>query len=262
MEAVPFEQRVFPMVLFTFPEFAELVGYSHSAHMTPALVESIVEASEEAIGEPIRHTARKLFPKPLDCGIREEVELAWKAPKRTLRLSNKLSRANYTAITAHRFARPKGGAYPADWGSFRIQIKHDAPQALELLRRLPRYAAMSGAFMSRVDSPQWWTSMNEVQAERGLAPGSLLKQLRFVSEDGWAIAERLGWGTYLGPLCAREFGAMDAAERVQHEADGGVTVWITAEPFDFRKEEHFARYQALCEQLAPHAHRGHQVGEL
>jgi hypothetical protein len=252
MEDVPFEQRVFQMVLSALPDYAELAGYCAAAGMTPALVESLVETSEQAIGEPIRHSARKLFPAPLKLGIREEVELAWKAPKRVLHLSNKLSRPNYTMITARPFPRPKGGHYPADWGRFSVRIKHDAPQALELLQRLPSYAALSGAFMARADSPQWWSSMNAVHAERGLGPGSLVTKLRFYSEAGWAIGERLGWGTWLGPRCAREFGRIEAAELVQEQLDGGACVWITKEPFDFRRQEHLARYLALREQLARH----------
>jgi hypothetical protein len=256
VQDLPFEQRVFPMVGYALPGRAELAGYCQVESMTAGLVERIVEVTEEAIGEPIRHTARKLFPKPLDRSILEEVELAWKASKRVLELSNKLSRENYVRITASRYPRPRDGAYPADWGQFSLSMKQDAPNALDVLRRLPTYAAMSTAFMARADSPEWWTSMEVARVERGLAHGALVEKLRFVSEAGWAIAERLGWGTYIGPRCAREFGSLDAAEIVRQEPDGGVTVWITAEPFDFRNEAHFARYAALREQLARHCYQG------
>lgn len=254
MEPVSPDPRVFHMVLYALPGLVELRGYCPLANMTAALVEAIVEQSEQAIGEPIRHTARKLFPKPLDRSIREEVELAWKAPKRELQLSNKLSRPNYTSITASRFPGPNVAPWAAGWAQYSVTIKQEAPQARALLGSLPQYAALSGSFMARADSPEWWTSLKEVQAQRGLAPGSLLRKLRFAADSGWFFAERLGWITRLGPDCAAAFGAMGAAEVVRKEPDGGVTVWITAEPFDFRRQDHLARYIALHEQLAKHAH--------
>jgi hypothetical protein len=81
---VPFEQRVFPAMQPGLPRKATLVGFCPSSNMTPALVERLVVETEEAIGEPIRHTIRKLFPKEIDRSIADEVELAWKAPKRVL----------------------------------------------------------------------------------------------------------------------------------------------------------------------------------
>src|SRR5687768_5952865 len=127
LNAVPFEDRVFPMVQFCPPDAVELRGYTTAAQMTPALVEKIVVETETALGEPIRHAVRKLFPKPLGVSLQEEVELAWKAPKRVLHLSNKMSRPNHVVITARRFPRPTGGAFPADWGQFSIQIRRSAP---------------------------------------------------------------------------------------------------------------------------------------
>jgi hypothetical protein len=66
--------------------------------MTPDLVERLVMEVEDAIGEPVRHTIRKLFPKRLDRSIADEVALAWKAPKRVLMLSNQFSRPNPRAL--------------------------------------------------------------------------------------------------------------------------------------------------------------------
>jgi hypothetical protein len=135
---VPFEQRVFPAMQAGSPRMAQLVGYCPSSTMTSALMERLVLETAEAIGEPIMHTIRKTFPQPLDRSIADEVELGWKAPKRPLMLCNQLSRPNHVLITANRFPRPKGGAYPADFGVFSIGISSAAPRALDLLTRVQR----------------------------------------------------------------------------------------------------------------------------
>jgi len=122
------------------PRKATLVGFCPSSNMTPALVARLVLETEEAIAEPIRHTIRKLFPKKLDRSIADEVELAWKARKRVLMLSNQLSCPNHVLITANRFPRPQGGSYPADFGVFCIGINNAAPRALDLLTRLQTQA--------------------------------------------------------------------------------------------------------------------------
>ena len=75
---VPFEQRVYPAMQSGWPHKATLIGFCPSSKMTPALVERLVLETEDAIGEPIRHTIRKVFPKLLDRCIADEVELAWK----------------------------------------------------------------------------------------------------------------------------------------------------------------------------------------
>jgi hypothetical protein len=259
---VPFEQRVYPAMQSGWPHKATLIGFCPSSKMTPALVERLVLETEDAIGEPIRHTIRKVFPKLLDRCIADEVELAWKAPKRTLMLSNQLSRRNHVLITANRFLRPQGGPYPADFGVFWIGINCAAPRALDLLTRLQTYATMSGAFMARVDSPHWAESSVAVQQECGLAPSAFFSGIRFISEAGWGISERLGWGTYIGPRCARAFGALATPEVIERCADGGAVIWLTKAPLDFRNEVHFYRHKALMKELADHLHPGTQISEL
>ena len=66
---VPFEQRVYPAMQSGWPHKATLIGFCPSSKMTPALVERLVLETEDAIGEPIRHTIRKVFPKLLDRSI-------------------------------------------------------------------------------------------------------------------------------------------------------------------------------------------------
>ena len=259
---VPFEQRVFPAMQSGLPCKATLVGFCPASNMTPALVERLVLETEEVIGEPIRHTIRKLFPKKLDRSIADEVELAWKSRKRVLMLSNQLSRPNHVLITANRFPRPHGGSYPADFGVFCIGVNNTAPRALDLLTRLQTYATLSGAFMARVDSPTWMESTDAVLKEHGLAPETFFPRIRFISENGWGISERFGWGTYIGPRCALVFGSLDTPEVIEWCADGGAVVWLTKAPFDFRNEAHFSRHKALMKELSDHLHPGAQVSEL
>jgi hypothetical protein len=259
---VPFDQRIFPAMQPGFSRKAMLVVFCPSSNMTPILVERLVLETEEAIGEPIRHTIRKLFPKKLDRSIADEVELAWKAPKRVLMLSNQLSRPNHVLITANRFPRPQGGSYPADFGVFCMGISNAAPRALDLLTRLQTYATLSGAFMARVDSPDWMESYDAVLKKRGLAPETFSPGIRFISEGGWGISERFGWGTYIGPRCARAFGSLATPEVIERCTDGGAVIWLTKAPFDFRTEAHFSRHKALMKELADHAHPGTQVSEL
>ena len=58
----PIESRVFPVSLVRWPDAIESRGYCTSAKMTPILVERIVQATEDAIGEPIRfHSANALL---------------------------------------------------------------------------------------------------------------------------------------------------------------------------------------------------------
>jgi hypothetical protein len=230
--------------------------------MTPELVERLVTEVEDAIGEPVRHTIRKLFPERLDRTIADEVALAWKAPKRVLMLSNQLSRLTRVTITATRFPRETGSKYPAEYGVFSFEIMNAAPNALDLLSRLPAFATLSGAFMSRADSPDWAESMATVSKERALAPWSLRRGFRFVSEEGWSISERFGWGTYIGPRCALAFGPLRAPEIVERTANGGALIWLTKEPFDFRNEDHFRRYAELTTELAAHLHPGNELDEI
>jgi hypothetical protein len=259
---VPFEQRVFPAMQASLPRMAQLIGYCPSSTMTSALVERLVLETEEAIGEPIRHTIRKAFPQPLDRSIADEVELGWKAPKRTLMLCNQLSRPNHVLVTANRFPRPKGGAYPADFGVFSIGISSVAPRALDVLTRLQTYATSSGAFMARADSPEWLESTETVLKVRGFARETFFPRIRFISENGWGISERFGWGTYIGPRCALAFGSLATPELIEPCKDGGAVVWLTKAPFDFRDETHFSRHQALKKELEGHLHPGTQIGEL
>jgi hypothetical protein len=147
--AIAFEQRMFPAMFPSIGRKAALVVFCPASNMTPDLVERPVMEVENAIGEPIRHTIRKLFPKKLDRSIAAEVTLAWKAPKRMLMLSNQFSRPTQLTITANRFSRVKGGIYPADYGVFSIEITNAAPRALDPLGRLPTFATLSGAFMAR-----------------------------------------------------------------------------------------------------------------
>ena len=74
---LPFELRVYPAMQSGWPRMATLVGFCPSSNLTPALVERLVLETEKDIGEPIRHTIRKLFPKKLDRGIADEVELTY-----------------------------------------------------------------------------------------------------------------------------------------------------------------------------------------
>jgi hypothetical protein len=133
---------------------------------------------------------------------------------------------------------------------------------LDLLTRLQTYATLSGAFMARVDSPEWMESANAVLEERGIAPETFFPRIRFISEDGWGISERLGWGTYVGPRCAVAFGSLTTPEIIERCTDGGAVIWLTKAPFDFRNESHFSRHKALMTELADHVHPGTQFSEL
>ena len=253
------------MVLAAWPDAAELCGYCDAPDMTPELVEALVRLTEEIIGEPLGHTVRKLFPQALDRSIRDEVVLAWEGrkggPSRKggLRLSNKLSSANHVQISAMRFPRPKGGAYPADWGQFSVRVRSSAPAALQVLTSLGRYAELAQTFFARADSPQWWDSLAQARAAHPKALA--LGRLRFASQRGWAISERLGWINCWGSRAAAELGlqqqdAAACAERVECTADGGRLLWLTAAPFDFGDEGHRSRHAALMNHLAPHRHDG------
>jgi len=260
--SVPFEQRVMPAIYPTMGRKGALVIFCPSSNMTPALVERLVEETEAVIGEPVRHTVRKTFPQELTHNIADEVTRAWKSPKQILTLCNKLSRPDHVTISANRFPSFKGAAYPADYGVCSIEIGNTAPRALDLIAHLATFAALSGAFMARADSPLWRESMVAVAKERGISPDSLAAPFRFVSEQGWGISERFGWGTYLGPRCTREFGPLRAPENIERLPDGGAIVWLTAAPFDFRDESHYSRYLELNRELAVHRHPGTQIGEF
>lgn len=260
--AVPFDQRVLRPVQVSLPRMASVVGYCPAAAMTPERVERLVVVTETAIGEPIRHTVRKTFPQPLDRSIAEEVELAWKAPKRSLLLTNKLTRPNQVHITAFRMPTFKGAAYPADVAWFSISISASAPAALEVLGRLRRYAALSEAFMARADSPDWFASSVAAAPGKDAMLQTFDKGIRFVSEAGWAISERIGWGTYVGPRCSRAFGELSQPERIEKDEDGGMSFWLTRAPTDFRDEAHVRRHAAVLSELEPHWHPGTELGEL
>jgi len=259
---VPFQQRVFAAMPASLPRMAQVVGYSTSAAMTPETVERLVVETESAIGEPIRHTIRKAFPQPLDRSIAAEVELAWKASKRVLLLSNKLSRPNLVHITAMRLPQCKGAAFPADLGIFSINIHSTGPRALDVLTRLQTYATISGAFMARADSPGWEESVRSVCQDQGVASEALFRGIRFTSEAGWAISERIGWGTYIGARCARAFGTLTAPEVIEQHIDGGATLWVTKDPLDLRNKDHFCRHAAILNELANHWHSGTKMSEL
>jgi hypothetical protein len=92
--------------------------------------------------------------------------------------------------------------------------------------------------------------MAAVMTERELAPQSLSRGFRFVSEEGWRISERFGWGTYFGPRCALAFGPLRAPEIIERAPDGGAVIWLTKTSFDFRNQEHFCRYTELMNELA------------
>jgi hypothetical protein len=224
--------------------------------MTPELVERLVEEAENAIGEPIRHTIRKPFPTKLDRSIADEVSFAWKSPNRVLMLSNKLSRRTVVKISASRFPRSSGSKYPAEYGVFSIEISNAAPRSLDILSRLHTFADLSGAFLARADSPAWSESTATVMADRQLAPQSLSCGFRFLSEEGWSISERFGWGTYVGPRCALAFGPLRTPEIVERTPNGGAMIWLTKEPFDFHNEGHFRRYADLKTELATYLHPG------
>jgi hypothetical protein len=259
---IPFEQRVFPAMYPSIGRRGSLVVFCPASNMTPDMVERLVLEAEEAIGAPVRHTIRKLFPKKLECSIAAEVARAWKARRGTLMLSNQLSSPTHLRITANRFPRGTGAAYPADFGFFSIEIDNAAPRALDLLARLPAFAKLCGAFMARADSPEWGNSMSAVLKEREMEPRSLIRGLRFVAEEGWCISERFGWGTYIGPRCARAFGSLSSPEVVEHATDGSAMIWLTTVPFDFRIAEHLRRHTNLLDEVAAHAHSGTQISEL
>jgi hypothetical protein len=253
--AKPFESRVFAIPRVIWPGSIEVCGYCTAAQMTPEVVEGIVLETEKAIGEPITHTCRKTFPEPRKISVQEEVILAWKSRKRLLQLSTKLSRPNLVTIGANRHPRPKGAAYPADWGEFRILIRREAPDALQVITRLQEYSRISGAFFARADSPDWWESYR-----RSRAPGDVaaMPSLRIASEPGWALGSSLGWINYFGARAARELGLDEAARtagahKVEVTADGGRLLWITEEPFDFCDEAHRQRYSGLLQELSSHA---------
>ena len=86
--------------------------------------------------------------------------------------------------------------------------------------------------------------------------------LYFVSEEGWGISERFGWGTYIGPRCALAFGPLRTPEIVQRTANGGASTWLTKEPFDFRNEDYFRRHAELKTELAAHVHPGNELDEI
>lgn len=233
------------MVLIRWPDAIELCGYTEARHMTPALVESILVETEEAIGEPIRHTARGLFPKPLALSVQEEVELAWKAPKRSLDLCNKLSRPNHVNISADRLHH---------WASFRIRVQRNAPAALNVLTRVEKYASLSSAFFVRADSPGWWDS-RAADAEKNQALA--IAQLRIASDAGWSIAERLGWVNYFGSRASSDLGLNDGgsscgAEANEPSGNGGRILWLTKAPFTFQDESHIKNYAQLLATLEPH----------
>jgi len=240
----------------------QLVGYCPSGAMTPDMVERLVVETESAIGEPIRHTVRKAFPQPLDRSIADEVELAWKAPKRVLMLSNKLSRPNLVHITALRLPQCKGAAFPADLGIFSINVRSAGPRALDILSRLQTYATISGAFMARADSPAWDESLRATRHGVGGASEEFCRGIRFISEAGWAISERIGWGTFIGPRCALAFGTVSAPEVIEQRSDGSATFWVTKDPLDFRNEEHLCRHAAFMNELANQWHSGTKIGDI
>jgi hypothetical protein len=251
----PFDSRVFRIPTVMWPMSIEVCGYCTAGEMTPGIVEALVAETEQAIGEPITHTCRKTFPAPRKLSIQEEVALAWKAPKRGLQLSTKLSRPNYVEISASRYPRPKGGAYPADWGQFRILVRSGAPEAMKVITRLQKYGQVSNAFFARADSPEWWDSYKRL---KGTGSTVALPCFRIAAEPGWAIGERLGWINYFGPRAAREI-ALDEAARTAgvHKAEvtsnGGRLLWITEEPLNFCNETHRLRYCGLLSALSAHA---------
>jgi len=158
-----------------------------------------------------------------------------------------------------RFPRPRGGAYPADWGQFSIRVRRSAPTALQVLGSLNRYAELAQAFFARADSPQWWDSL--AQARAAHPEGVAIRRFRFASERGWAISERIGWINCWGSRGAAELGlqqqdAAACAERMERTACGGRLLWLTAAPFDFSDESHRGRYAALMDHLAPNRHDG------
>ena len=253
--AKPFESRVFALPRVIWPGSIEVCGYCTATQMTPEIVAGIVLETERAIGEPITHTCRKTFPEPRKTSVQEEVILAWKSRKRLLQLSTKLSRPNLVTISANRHPRPTGAAYPADWGEFRILIRREAPDALQVIARLQEYGRISGAFFARADSPDWWESSN-----RSKVSGEVVAMpcLRIASEAGWALGLSLGWINYFGSRAARELGLDEAARtagahKVEVTADGGRLLWITAEPLNFCDETHRQCYSRLLQELSSHA---------
>ena len=151
------------------------------SNMTPDLIDRLVVEVESAIGEPVRHTIRKLLPKKLDRSIADEVELAGRAPRRRMMLCNPLSRPNQVIVTANRFPSFHGAAYPADYGVCSIEIGNTAPRALDLLLRLANFAALSGAFRARADSPVWRESRDALLSSSHRAAESLSTRFRFAS---------------------------------------------------------------------------------
>jgi hypothetical protein len=251
----PFESRVFAIPRVSWPGSMEICGYCTAAQMTPEVVEGVVIATEKAIGEPVTHTWRKTFPQPRKLSIQEEVVLAWKSQKRGLVLVTKLSRPNHVMITADRHAGPKGAAYPADWGEFRILIRREAPNALQVIARLQEYVQISGAFFARAESPGWWDSRNRFKSSGGEVA---MPSIRIASEPGWALGLSLGWINYFGARAARELGLDEAARtagvhKVEVTADGGRLLWITAKPLNFCDEDHRLRYSGLLRELSSHA---------
>jgi hypothetical protein len=249
----PFETRVFKIPVVQWPDSIEICGYCTSAQMTPEVVEALLLETEKTLGVSISHTTRKTFPQPREKTIQEEVLLAWKAPRRLLNLSTRLSSPNYVDITASRYPSPKGAAYPVDHGAFRVCVRTNAPRALKVLRRLQGYAEISNAFFARADSPLWWDSFRKIKDSDS---GVVFPTLRVASQPGWAIGERFGWVSYYGPRAAQELQLDEAAGAARvHKLDvtpnGGRLMWLTKEPFDFGNEAHRRVYCDLVSALAP-----------
>lgn len=178
-------------VRFLVPGLTNIVAYRDDPLMSPEIIENVVFLFEDILGEPIRLTIRNLFPEPLKKEIKEEIRLGWKAPKRKLRLANKLFSENHIEIS--------GGSYyfrniydqREITGAVRILIKSESPKITSIALRFAEFAYITNAAFAKLESPI------------GDKPFSdpLILQL----SPTWKIRETLGWYNFVSEKTASYF---------------------------------------------------------
>ena len=104
-------------VLLAVPGRVQVQSYGPADVATPELVERIVGWIEAAAGTRLTHSIRSTFPALLRHTIADEARAVWaSAPRRRLRLSNRLSDPEHVELGVH-VAQRRGPDGPVPYGS-------------------------------------------------------------------------------------------------------------------------------------------------
>lgn len=208
------------------PNHVELRVYCPESELTPATIEErLLPLAEDAIGEPMRHSMRRAFPKPLESGVAEEVERSWTSKSGVLLLSNKLSSPDHVMFNA-RIAVRRGDAGTLErFGVLSLHVHEHAPRLENVLRRLGDFVRMTRAHFGRADSPTW------ASAAPVILPLS----------ESWRMKERFGWLNYLPPSCSAQLPQADDAIRIEAMDHGGYLLSLGSGHACARASASFAR---------------------